>query len=442
MPVATRNSQPATILALNTRLRIVLFLFLIATPAFVLIAKTIRVSLAQTWGDSFDAGSIERAIALDRDNPQLHYTLGMVYLFGGESTSPAAAMREMRQATTLRPHTASYWSGLGKACWVAADQACADQAFERAVELAPTTPRYVWDAAVNSVGASRPGPAIAELKRFLQLQPDAYPQVFQLAWRGLGDSDMLWRDLVRSSGDTAAKLDYLEFLGENGRFDLAGRYWAEMVSAKPVLPFDATKAYLEELLSTAHYQEAAAVWQYLRQTGAVGNPPGPDQTNLVFNGGFEREPLGAGFDWRHQPQSYVTVDFSDASAHSGAHALRLDFTVPQNLEYEPIQQLVEVVPGQTYALDAYIRSEAITSDSGPRLRVTDPQCATCLDVSTGGVTGSTAWHEIGLRFTAGPSTGIVRISVWRPRSRSFPMEISGSAWFDDIALRQVPASTN
>jgi hypothetical protein len=435
LKLALSNPPPATTLALDSRLRKLLFLLLVSIPAFVLIAKTIRISLAGTWGDSFDATSIERAIALDRDNPQLHYMLGMVYLFGGESLPPAPAVRDMRRATELLPNSAKFWSGLGKACWMAADQPCADQAFERAMELGPTTPRYVWDAAVNSVGLNRPAPAIAQLKTFLQLQPGSYPQVFQLAWRAFGNSDRLWRDLVSVSGNGNMKLAYLEFLGENGRFDLSEKYWTEMVAARQAVPIAAAKPYLEGLLSNAHYRQAAGVWRYLRQTGSVNDVSSQGPDNLVFNGGFEQEPLGAGFDWRLQPQPYITADFSDFSAHSGRRALRVDFTVPQNLEYEPIQQLVAVSPGQTYELTAYVRSGSITSDSGPRLRVTDPQCAACLDVSTPGVTGTTPWHKTVLRFTTGAATDILRVSVWRPRSRVFPMEISGSAWFDDISLR-------
>jgi hypothetical protein len=33
---------------------------------------------------------------------------------------------------------------------------------------------------------------------------------------------------------------------------------------------------------------------------------------------------------------------------------------------------------------------------------------------------------------------VIRISVWRPRSRAFPMEISGQFWLDDVAVRLVP----
>jgi len=426
------------VLVLDSRLRLLLFLLVVAAPALVLMAKTLRVTLAQTWGDSLELNSIQRAIALDRGNPQLHYTLGTVYLFGGETTPPALAVEEMRQATVIRPNSARFWSGLGKACWMAGDQDCADQAFARAVALAPSSPQYVWDAAVNAAGMRRRGPAISQLQNFLRLQPEGYPQAFQLLWRAFGDSGLLWNDLLQPSAGADVKLACLEFLGENGRFDLAAEYWAELAAAHPALSFAAAEPYLEELISNAHYPEAVELWRYLRQSGAVADSPGADPANLVFNGGFEQAPLQAGFDWRYQPQPYINVNFADPAAHRGARALRVDFTVPRNSEFEPVQELAPVAPGKTYVLSAYVRSEAITSDSGPRLRVVDPQCPACLDVATEAVTGTTNWHEIHVPFTAGPANSIVRISVWRLRSRSFPMEISGSAWFDDVALREAP----
>ena len=121
---------------------------------------------------------------------------------------------------------------------------------------------------------------------------------------------------------------------------------------------------------------------------------------------------------------------------AGGRVLRIDFTVAHNADDEPIFQIVPVAPGQTYVLKTYERSEGITSDSGPRLRVTDPQCPQCLDAVTDGATGTTPWREASVRFTAG-ATPVIRISVWRPRSRSFPMDISGRAWFDGIALQPI-----
>ena len=59
-------------------------------------------------------------------------------------------------------------------------------------------------------------------------------------------------------------------------------------------------------------------------------------------------PLNAGFDWRWSGMTYLAVDFSAPGAYHGAHCLRVDFTVNRNNEYEPVYQIVPVLPNQTY----------------------------------------------------------------------------------------------
>jgi hypothetical protein len=88
-----------------------------------------------------------------------------------------------------------------------------------------------------------------------------------------------------------------------------------------------------------------------------------------------------------------------------------------------------------------VRSEEITSDSGPRLRIVDPACSECLDVSTEATLGTTGWHQVRLSFTPGAQTEFVRLSVWRPRSRSFPAEISGQWWVDAVSLKALNSAS-
>jgi hypothetical protein len=154
----------------------------------------------------------------------------------------------------------------------------------------------------------------------------------------------------------------------------------------------------------------------------------------VFNGSFEYLPLGVGFDWTAVPSPIVSLDFADASTSEGSHCLRVDFPVGQNEETEPVYQIVPVMANQAYTLKAHVRSSDITSNSGPRLRVTDPACTSCLSVCTEACVGSTPWHKVTLAFTVGPQTKVVRVSVWRPRSRTFPMDISGSFWLDAVSI--------
>jgi len=160
-------------------------------------------------------------------------------------------------------------------------------------------------------------------------------------------------------------------------------------------------------------------------------------TNLIFNGDFEQPPLNAGFDWRLSATSYVSLDLADPRAYQGKRCLRLDFTVPRNEEYEPLHQIVVVRPQHRYRLTAFVRSENIASDSGPRLRVSDLAAGQRLEATTGGTVGTTGWHAVSTEFSTGPEAESVRVSVWRPRSRSFPGELSGAFWLDAVRLERL-----
>src|SRR5437667_342814 len=109
------------------------------------------------------------------------------------------------------------------------------------------------------------------------------------------------------------------------------------------------------------------------------------------------------------------VDFAAPGAYQGARCLRVDFKVGRNDEYEPAYQIVAVQPNHTYSLEAYVRSQDISSTSGPCLRVTDTQQQGFEDAISETTVGTTDWHPVSLSFSTGPETQSVRLSLWRPR---------------------------
>jgi hypothetical protein len=193
--------------------------------------------------------------------------------------------------------------------------------------------------------------------------------------------------------------------------------------------------YLERLIALGRIEEAVNVWQDLERLGIVKTFEAKEKGNLVFNGDFEQPPLDAGFDWRAGPTTYLAVDFSAPGAYHGACCLRVDFLVSRNDEYEPLYQIVPVLPHHAYTLEAFVRSEDITSDTGPCLRVSDTQSGGFPDAISETTVGTTPWHPVRLSFLTGPQTRAVRLSFWRPRSRVFPTEISGTAWLDAVSLK-------
>ncbi|HKC71895.1 MAG TPA: hypothetical protein VKB60_09740 [Terriglobales bacterium] len=421
--------------SLRGRWRTALFLLAAFVPGLGLIATLARTGLAGTWGDSLDVSELKRAVAIDGANPEWHYNLGTVYLWA-EGGNPEAAAGELRAATRLNPRVARYWSALAEACYAAGEAGCADDAIERAARLAPAHPHMAWQAGLHYAITRRPAEAVPHWQRLLRLEPWQASPAFAMLLRAGADAPFVWRELV-SSAAPEVRLEFLRFLLRHDAPALAEQFWAEITVAATVLPQAAATPYVEELLRYRQYHAAAEVWGYLQRTGVVA---GNSASNLVYNGGFEQPPLRDGFDWHLQPQTYLRVDSAEGEAHSGGRALRLDFTVPHNSEYEPAYQFVPVVPGQTYLLSAWARAERIASDSGPRLRVEDPQCPACLSLASENMVGTQSWHRVEAQFTAPASAEVIRVSLWRPRSRSFPMEISGQFWLDDVSLRPVSAN--
>jgi hypothetical protein len=417
-----------------------LFLSLVTLAALAGSAEVIKIARVTALGSSTEVSAVGKGLALDSDNPELHYRLSQLYGDSLELSNLTEGVRQARRAVALNPHKFDYWLNLASTCESIRDNACAARAVHQVLVLCPMTPRIWWVAGNYYLRTNQPEAALLCFQRLLELSPDYLAPTLDLTLRAYGDPKMIFEKVVGGGIDVGLALAFADFMSANNEFDAAREAWSQVAGRGATFPFVAVRPYLEHLLSHGRYQEAQAVWLYLEQRGVIAKPVDSGSGNMVFNGGFEQPPLEAGFDWRSAPSPYVSVDFADPSAYKGAHCLRVDFPVSQNDEFELVYQILPVDPGQTYVLAAYVRSRDITSDSGPRLRVVDADCSECLNVSTESTTGTTAWHSVNVDFIAGNQTRAVRVSAWRPRSRAFPMDISGSFWLDDVSLRPIKSA--
>jgi tetratricopeptide (TPR) repeat protein len=422
---------------LRSRWHSELFLALLALVALAGGAEAIKIAAVVAFGRSTNVSEVRRGLALDPDNAQLHHRLSQLYGDSLALSNLTERVAQARRATALNPNKSEYWLNLASACESIRDDACGDQSLQRALVLSPMAPLVWWVAGDHYLRTNQPEAALSCFSRLLELSPDYVPPVLALTFRVYGDPKVIFEKVVGGGSDARLALAYADFMSANNEFDAAHQAWSRVGSRGSAFTFAAIRPYLEQLLSHGRFQEAHAVWVELERRGTIAKPPDGGQGNLVFNGGFEQPPLGAGFDWRSQPSPYASLDFADPSAYEGARCLRVDFPVSQNVELEPVCQIIPVAPGRVYTLAAYLRTKDITSECGPRLRVVDPYCSDCLSVSTESTSGTTAWHSVKVSFTTGNQTQLVRVSVWRPRCRTFPMDISGSFWLDAVSLRAV-----
>jgi len=413
------------------------FVLTVMVIAIAFVGSAIYLGIVESWADSSQSDQVRKAAALDPKNPAIQYRVGMLYT--SAELSPDRGLPYLRQAVAINPQRAQYWSGLGLACFATGDLECAHLGFGEAVRLSPMVPLYRAQLANYDIAVGDRAHASADLGRYLQLALplgylDPVPS-FRSYLRAFNTPDDLWRILGSVRDLEQLKAGYINFLADD-QPGLASSYWHDLVAGGPIALPEA-KLYVQKLLAAGEYGNAAQAWRDLQHRQLIAAGSG-DRAN--FNGDFEHRPLNFGFDWQYQPNPYIDVGFSDSSTCRSGHCLRVEYTVADNADAEPVYQLVAVEPNRVYSLTAFVRSSDITSDSGPRLRVVDPQCSSCAETATAGTVGTTQWHELNVDFTTGPASKVVRLSVWRPRSRTFPMEISGKFWLDSVSLRSAPVA--
>ncbi len=282
---------------------------------------------------------------------------------------------------------------------------------------------------------------MAEFRRLLELDPMYGPATFHVCMGSLGDPQLIEQKVLPLGKDPRVLLSYVNFLTSSGLADLARPVWVKTVERGTPFPLALARPYIEHLLQLGRVEEAQSAWQDLEKLGVIPKPATDDEGNLIYNGGFEQVPLNTGFDWRTGASRYLALDFADSAPYAGKSCLRIDFTVSRNEAYLPLSQLVLVTPGQAYLLTAYVRSQEITSDSGPRLQVLDPQSPESLIGVSETTVGTTPWHQISFKFCTKPTTRLVQLSVARILSRAFPTEITGSFWLDAVVMKSLgPAS--
>jgi tetratricopeptide (TPR) repeat protein len=300
-------------------------------------------------------------------------------------------------------------------------------------------PSYYWEAGQSCLRTNRLDLALDHFRRALELDP-TYAEAIWVSLRKVLAPDRIYQKVLADGRDAKTKVSYVDFVSDQGNDDAAYRIWRRVVAGSDPFPFSTAEPYLDRLIGLGRIEEAVNVWQDLERLGIIKGSERSEEDNLVFNGGFEQEPLGAGFDWRTGVATYLAIDFSAPGAYQGGHCLRIDFTVKRNNEYEPVYQIVPVLPQHTYTLQAFVRSQDITSDSGPRLRISDTQPADFPDAVSDTTTGTTPWHRVHLYFSTGPETRAVRLSYWRPRSEVFPEQITGTFWSDAVSLECLGAA--
>lgn len=412
-------------------------LIVLVIAAFL--ALSVRIGknfLADRAAQGTGEEDLGRAIKLDPGNAEYHLRLARLALYSVASASPELAMEHLSQAAELSPRNVQVWLELSAAYGFQGDTEKAEAYLRRADLMAPRIPAIQWVVGNFFLIQGNTDEAFRHFRTTLDGTRQYDRILFRTAWKSSGDGAKIMAELIPPQIGT--QFSYLYYLLGEDRLPESLAVW-KRIAASPET-FNAVRAngFLNRLLASRMPAEAAQVWSDLRDKGLIKPTYQPTAQNLVINGNFEDDLLNAGFDWRIGKVEGIQAAVDGATSHSPSHSLRVDFHGKTNLHFAHLNQYVRVEPNQKYLLEGHLKTEGITTDSGPRLRVVDAyDPAQLLQLSESYTGTSPGWNQVSLEFQTGPTTELVLIGLVRVPSKKLDNLIDGTVWLDDVSLAPI-----
>lgn len=410
-------------------------LVLIAMESAVFVILTLwvgRAYFADVVSRTLSAENLALAARLDPGDSDYHLRLGRIYQYSLTDIDPGRAIAEFTSAAQLNPMDAQPWLELGAAQEVAGKIDEAEMSLRRADYLAPNLPGFQWAIANFFLLHGNVSEAMRHFRVVLAGTDSYNAVIFTTAWKAVGDGDQILATLIPDR--VSVQFSYLYFLIGQNKGPEAKKVW-ERIAANPS-PFapHAAAVYIDWLMGIHQPDEAYSVWTDLKRRKMVAESEAPG--NLVANGDFEQGIENFGFGWRvdNYPGVYVTQD--SAVFHSSGHSVLIAFTGKGNLAYQGFHQWVKVTPGTAYQARAYMKTDGITTDSGPRLQVFDTLNPPALTAFSDQLTGTNeGWTLLSVDFK--PKTAYVTVGIARVPSAKLDNNIAGKVWVDDVSVEPV-----
>lgn len=403
---------------------------------FVLLTSWVgRAYFADVVSRKLTADNIRLATRLDPGDSDLHLKLGRIYQYSLTDIDPTRAIEELTSAVQASPLDAQPWLDLGAAQEVAGHIDEAEASLRRADYLAPRLPGFQWAIANFFLLHGNVDEALRHFRVVLAGTSNYDGIIFSTAWKAVGDGDQILDKVIPDS--ITPDFHYLYYLVGQKKLPEAQKVW-QRIAANPD-SFDPHQAspYMDALLASRQPDEAYQVWTDLQKRGLAAQSG--EAGNLVSNGDFESEIANFGFGWRIVQSPGVYVGLDSTTFHSGGHSLLIRFSGKDNPYYQGIYHQLRVTPGVSYRARVFMKTDGITTDSGPRLEVLDPNDLKALDVFSDQLTGTNAaWTLLSVNFTPKPNTHFVSICIARLPSQKLDNLISGRVWVDDVSLVEAP----
>jgi tetratricopeptide (TPR) repeat protein len=332
-----------------------------------------------------------------------------------------------RRAIGLNPYSSRYWLDLASAEYLEEDNDTASSGVQQAVLVNPKTPDALWEAANIYIVLGKPEQALHIFSSILAGDPTLRNRSLEYCWRLNPDAGFLLRETVPPD----AVADFLEFLIARNEPTAAVKAWDRIIQSQEPLDRQHVFNYMQFLIDRRDFAQAKSTWS---QSAAVAGLEQyqPSATNVIVNGDFRSAVLNAGFDWRYEKKTGVSLSLDPSHIRSGVRSLKIAFDSP-GIDDAGIYQLVPVDSNSQYEFSVNFRSEDLRGAGGPRFVVEDFADRATL-YSSDDLRSDALWSRTQAIFSTGPETQLVLLRIARvPPDNA----IRGRLWIDSVTLKPV-----
>lgn len=375
-----------------------------------------------------DAGAAGNALTWDGRQPEALLALAAA----ATQTDPDKALRLLAQAYRGNPADTRALIASARILLERGEQERADALVEKAVRIMPADPRIQRQAASYWLTRGDLAKALHHASLALETNPAAKEQIFALLLKVAEEPAA--RPALRPFAVSPPSW-WEAFFGEVARRALDIETVRQLytlrseASAVPVSEPE-RRGYVERLVKEGRIAEAYVAW--------VNGLSRAQRTHLglLHNGGFELEPSNWGFGWRLRDSRAALVDRARTFGTDGDRSLYLRFDRHEG-RFGGIAQTLFLDPGR-YRLTGRVRTDSLETKGGLKWVV---QCSLPKREELGEserFLGANEWRDFGIEFEVPQPCALQELRLVSAGGRPFEHQISGSAWFDRMAIRKLP----
>lgn len=374
---------------------------------------------------TIDLTEYARDLSPNDGQTHLSYARDLEQSFDMESF--AASLKEYEAAVALSPNNFNFWIALGQARERDGDRKGAENAFRRALSLAPNYARTNWALGNNLVRQENAAEGFALIRKAVESDPTYSGPAITAALLIFGGD--IQRSINAVGSGSATFAEAAKYLVSQKQYTEAVDVWRRVPlnDARGTLR-EAGTVVLNKLIEGKQFRSAAAVAASLSEDETKAPKVGE-----IVNGGFENEvPVQPAnyFDWHIGAGNYPNIGLTDKGPRSGRYSIVMQFGTGGDQAFRALLKTIAIEPGARYRLTlnyknslntrAVFKWEIATADGKP-IAATEP------------LTNTGDWAEALVVFTAPTDQDAVVIRTIRENCAA-ACTVSGNIFFDDVRL--------